>query len=90
MVYINKVKLDFAYEERSPGLWIGQNTYIDSTAHIESPALIGNNCRIGPRVQIDAGTVIGDNVTIGADADIKRPIIWNGAIVGDEVICEPA
>ncbi|MBD1936967.1 mannose-1-phosphate guanyltransferase [Microcoleus sp. FACHB-68] len=80
----NKVKLDFAYEERSVGLWIGQNTYIDSTAHIETPALVGNNCRIGPRVQIDAGTVIGDNVTIGADADIKRPIIWNGVIVGDE------
>ncbi|MBW4681593.1 MAG: mannose-1-phosphate guanyltransferase [Microcoleus vaginatus WJT46-NPBG5] len=80
----NKVKLDFAYEERSVGLWIGQNTYIDSTAHIETPALIGSNCRIGPRVQIDAGTVIGDNVTIGADADIKRPIIWNGVIVGDE------
>jgi mannose-1-phosphate guanylyltransferase/phosphomannomutase len=28
--------------------------------------------------------VIGDNVTIGSDADLKRPIIWNGAIVGDE------
>ncbi|GAB4546813.1 MAG: mannose-1-phosphate guanyltransferase [Pleurocapsa sp.] len=79
-----KVKLDFAYEERSPGIWIGNNTYIDSTATIERPALIGNNCRIGARVRIEAGTVIGDNVTVGADADLKRPIIWNGATVGDE------
>jgi len=79
-----KVKLDFAYEERSPGLWIGQNTFIDSTAKIAAPAIIGNNCRIGPRVRIDAGTVIGDNVTIGADANLKRPIVWNGAIIGDE------
>jgi mannose-1-phosphate guanylyltransferase/phosphomannomutase len=79
-----KVKIDFAYKEQAPGLWIGSNTYIDPTATIETPALIGNNCRIGPRVKIESGTVIGDNVTIGADADLKRPIIWNGATVGEE------
>ena len=80
-----KVKVDFAYSEHSPGLWVGQNTYIDPTAKIETPALIGSNCRIGPRVTIEAGTSIGDNATIGSDADLKRPIIWNGAIIGDEV-----
>lgn len=79
-----KVKLDFAYEEKSPGLWIGQNTYIDPTAKVEAPAIIGNNCRIGPGANIEAGTVVGDNVTIGAGADLKRPIIWNGATIGDE------
>ncbi|MBC7972288.1 MAG: mannose-1-phosphate guanyltransferase [Verrucomicrobia bacterium] len=79
-----KVKLDIAYEERSPGLWVGQNTYLDPTAKIEAPAMIGSNCRIGARVHIDGGTVIGDNVTIGADADLKRPIILNGAIIGEE------
>ncbi|NEP73527.1 MULTISPECIES: mannose-1-phosphate guanyltransferase [unclassified Okeania] len=90
------VKLDFAYQERSPGLWTGENTYIDRTAKVETPALIGDNCRIGPRVQIEAGSVIGDNVTIGADADVKRPIIWNGALVGEDanlracVICRGA
>jgi mannose-1-phosphate guanylyltransferase/phosphomannomutase len=80
-----KVKLDAAYNEVSPGLWVGQNTYIDPSAKIEAPALIGANCRIGARVQIEPGTVIGDNVTIGADACLKRPIVWNGAILGDEV-----
>ena len=79
-----KVKLDFPYHEKSPGIWIGNNTYIDSSVTIETPALIGDNCRIGARVNIEAGTVIGDNVTIGADADLKRPIIWNGATIGDE------
>ncbi|MBL1174349.1 sugar phosphate nucleotidyltransferase [Pantanalinema sp. GBBB05] len=81
---MRKVYLNFAYEERSPGVWVGQNTFFDSSARIEPPVLIGSNCRIGPRVQIDAGTIIGDNVTVGADADLKRPIIWNGAIVGEE------
>lgn len=80
-----KVKLDYAYKENRPNLWIGQNTYIDPTANIQTPALIGSNCRIGPRVQIEAGTVIGDNVTVAADADLKRPILWNGAIIGEEV-----
>ncbi|QIR36858.1 NTP transferase domain-containing protein [Tolypothrix sp. PCC 7910] len=79
-----KVKLDFPYTEISPGIWRGQNTYIDPSAAIESPAVIGDNCRIGSRVQIEAGTVIGDNVTIGADANLKRPIVWNGAILGEE------
>ncbi|MGB7444750.1 MAG: mannose-1-phosphate guanyltransferase [Coleofasciculaceae cyanobacterium] len=79
-----KVKLDFPYEEKSPGLWIGQNTYIDATAEVQPPVLIGDNCRIGPGVKIEPGTVIGDNVTIGSYANLKRPIIWNGAIIGEE------
>ena len=79
-----KVKLDYPYREDSPGIWIGQNTHIDPTVKIEAPCLIGANCRIGPRAHLEAGTIIGDNVTIGADANLKRPIIWNGAIIGDE------
>ncbi|MGL6282486.1 MAG: sugar phosphate nucleotidyltransferase [Microcoleaceae cyanobacterium] len=79
-----QVQLNFPYQERSPGVWVGDNTYIDNSVRIDPPVIIGNNCRIGPRVVIEAGTVIGDNVTIGADANIKRPIIWNGAIIGED------
>jgi len=79
-----KVKLDDAYAEQSPSIWVGQNTHIDPSAKLAPPVLIGDNCRIGARVQIDAGTIIGDNVTIGADANLKRPIIWNGATIGEE------
>ncbi|MEM8638959.1 MAG: mannose-1-phosphate guanyltransferase [Cyanobacteria bacterium P01_G01_bin.54] len=80
-----KVKVGFAYTETSTGLWVGQDTYIDPTARIERPVLIGHHCRIGPRVTLQAGTVLGDNVTIGADADLKRPIVANGVILGEEV-----
>ncbi len=80
-----KVKLDLEYyEEKSPGIWIGKNSAIDPEAQIDSPVMIGDNVRIGPRAKIEAGSVIGDNVTIGADADLKRPIVWNGSIIGDE------
>lgn len=79
-----RVRLDWAYRETAPGIWIGSNTSIDPTARIEAPILIGHNCRIGPRATLEAGTVIGDNVTIGAEADLRRPVVWNGAIVGDQ------
>lgn len=79
-----KVVVDYAYPETSPGVWVGDNTQIDPSVEIHPPVLIGNNCRIGARTVLEPGTVIGDNVTIGNDADLKRPIVWNGAIVGDE------
>ncbi|NRB06707.1 MAG: NTP transferase domain-containing protein [Richelia sp.] len=79
-----KVKLNFPYTEVASGIWVGQNTHIENIKNIQAPVVIGDNCRIGARVQIEPGTVIGDNVTIGAEANLKRPIIWNGAIIGDE------
>ncbi len=79
---------DAGYEQRRAGVWVGKDTYIDDTARIEAPVLIGNNCRIGPRVVISAHTVMGDNVTVGADANLSRPIIWNGVRVGEEASLE--
>ena len=80
-----KVHVEYSYEERSPGIWIGNNTFIDDSATISPPAMIGDNCRIGARGHIEPGTVIGDNVTVGADSDLKRPILWNGVVLGEEV-----
>ena len=80
----NKVEVEIAYAQKSPGLWVGQDTYIEPSAKIETPVIIGSNCRIGPHANIEAGTIIGDNVTVGAHADLKRPIIWNGVMIGDE------
>ncbi|BAQ63034.1 mannose-1-phosphate guanylyltransferase [Geminocystis sp. NIES-3708] len=79
-----KVSLNFPYVQTTEGIWIGENTYIDPTAVVESPCLIGSHCRIGARAKIRGGTIIGDNVTISDDAELNRPIIWNGVIVGEE------
>jgi len=79
-----EVRLDPGYDALGPGIWVGQNTRIHPSAHLKAPILIGDNCRIGPRAFIEAGTVIGDNVTVCADANLKRPIVWNGAILGEE------
>ncbi len=79
-----RVFLDLSYGQQRTGLYVGQNTFIDPTAQIEPPVMIGDNCSIGARVIISAGTVIGDHVTIGADADLQRPIIGNGVVIGEE------
>ncbi|MEO1593578.1 MAG: sugar phosphate nucleotidyltransferase, partial [Cyanobacteria bacterium J06632_22] len=79
-----KVHLERSYPENMQGIRIGNNTSISPSAKLHAPILIGDNCRIGPRAELEAGTVVGDNVTIGSDADLKRPIIWNGAVIGDD------
>ncbi|OUC15439.1 MAG: mannose-1-phosphate guanylyltransferase [Alkalinema sp. CACIAM 70d] len=79
-----QVKLQIDYTCRSPGIWVGEDTWIDPSARLEAPVLIGHNCRIGARVYVEAGTIVGDNVIVGSDADLKRPIIWNGSVIGEE------
>jgi mannose-1-phosphate guanylyltransferase / phosphomannomutase len=79
-----RVFLDLSYGQQRTGVYVGQNTFIDPTAQIEPPVMIGDNCSIGARVIISAGTVIGDHVTVGADADLQRPIIGNGVVIGEE------
>jgi mannose-1-phosphate guanylyltransferase / phosphomannomutase len=79
-----RVFLDLSYGQQRTGVYVGQNTFVDPTAQIEPPVMIGDNCSVGARVIISAGTVIGDRVTIGADADLQRPIIGNGVVIGEE------
>ncbi len=79
-----RVHLELDYLQLRTGIWVGKHTTIDPTARIEAPVLIGDNCTIGPRVTISAGTIIGDRVTVGADADLQRPIVFNGVMVGEE------
>jgi mannose-1-phosphate guanylyltransferase / phosphomannomutase len=79
-----RVNLNVGYRQQRTGVWVGEHTEIDTSARIEAPVLIGTNCSIGPRVSISAGTIIGDHVTIGSDADLQRPIICNGVVVGEE------
>ncbi|MEL6354358.1 MAG: mannose-1-phosphate guanyltransferase [Cyanobacteria bacterium J06627_28] len=79
-----KVLVDYDYPETHEGIRIGKNTFVDPSAKLHAPVLIGSNCRIGARAVLEPGTVVGDNVTIGSDADLKRPIIWNGAVIGED------
>lgn len=79
-----KVHLDEAYVETTTGVRVGHNTVIHPTAKLHPPVLIGNNCRIGACAVLEPDTVVGDNVTIGSYANLKRPIVWNGAVLGED------
>jgi mannose-1-phosphate guanylyltransferase / phosphomannomutase len=79
-----RVNLELPGTETSAHVWVGQNSQIDPTARLDPPVLIGDHCRIGARVHLEAGTVIGDNVSLGADAQLKRPIIWKGSVIGED------
>lgn len=83
-----QVNLDFSESEtpQQDGIWIGENTFIDGSATLIPPVVIGDNCHIGPDTRLEAGTVIGHNVTIGAGAELKRAVIWNSVLIGDEVV----
>ncbi len=80
-----KVRLNSAYPEKMAGVHVGISSFIHPTASLQAPVVIGDNCHIGPRAFVGSSTVIGDNVTVGADANLKRPIVWSGAVIGDEV-----
>jgi len=81
-----KVQLDpYPYPEKTTGVWVGANSFVHPSAELQAPVMVGDNCRIGARAVLEAGTVVGDNVTIGSDADLKRPIVWSGAVIGEDV-----
>ncbi len=80
-----KVQLDYPYPETTTGVYVGANSFVHPTAKLQAPVMVGDNCRIGARAVLEPGSVIGDNVTIGSDANLKRPIIWNGVVIGEDV-----
>ena len=91
-----QVKIDIALRQMQPGVWVGENSIIDTGVKLESPIMIGNHCRIGKDSRLDAYTVIGDNVVVQEKAVLKRPVIWSNCYIGSEtslcacVICNNA
>jgi len=79
-----RVRLAESYRQVQSGVWMGEQVRLDPSVVWEPPVLIGHYCRIGAGVRLGAGTVIGDYVTVGAQADLKRPVVLNGVVVGEE------
>lgn len=76
-----KVNISVPYEQKEPGLWVGEGAVIEPSAKIETPVVIGNNCYIGRDVRLSANTIVGDNVIISEGASLKRPVLWSGVYV---------
>jgi mannose-1-phosphate guanylyltransferase/phosphomannomutase len=83
---LNKlVKVNVPYEEKQPGIWMGDGVVVEPGAVLEAPCVIGNNCYIGKNAFISANSVIGDNVTVSEGASLKRPVLWNGVYIDKRV-----
>ncbi len=79
------VKINIPYDQKQKGIWTGESVVIEPSAKLYAPIVIGNNCYIGKNVHIGANTVVGDNVIISDEANLKRPILWNGIYIDKRV-----
>ena len=77
-----RVKINMFGEEVEPGVWVGQNVNINSSATVTGPVLIGDNCRIGSGVKLEPYSVLGQGTILGNNSSIKRSIIWDNCFVG--------
>ena len=76
------VKISNTYKELKPGVFVGNNTFIQENVNITGPVIIGDNCIIKKGTVIDTYSVIGDNCEIDENSSVKRSIIWNNAHIG--------
>ena len=53
-----------------PGVLVGRNTVINTSASIAHDCRVGQHCHIAPGVTLSGGVEVGDNVLIGAGATV--------------------
>ncbi len=66
----------------SPGIFLGHDAIISSSASLESPCYIGSRVHIKNGVKIGGGTVVGTGSIINEGASIKRSVLWEKVFVG--------
>jgi mannose-1-phosphate guanylyltransferase / phosphomannomutase len=71
-----------------PGVWIAEDTHLESGVKLEGPCLVGRNCRLGRDSHVGAYTVIGEGARIGSRARLRQCTLWNHVQVGDDVTLE--
>ncbi len=84
--------LEKGFIEYSPGILIGKEVKIPSSATIMAPAIIGHECVIRPGAYIRGNVITGTGCVIGNSCEIKNAILLDYAqiphfnYVGDSVI----
>lgn len=80
-----KVKISVPGHEIAPGIWIGDNVSISSTATLHGPVLIGDGCQIDDQVKVEPNTVISSECHLQQHSSIKRSVLWNNVFLGPGV-----
>lgn len=78
-VLARKVKAQIDGFEVRPGVVIGEDVEVDSSARIEGPAIVGDNTRIGPGATIGPYAVLGTNTLIEEGARISQGVVLDRA-----------
>jgi hypothetical protein len=71
--------------EVRPGVWVGRNASLASSAKITAPAYIGENSRIGRETQIGPFAAIAKNCLIAPRTIIRHSVIAPGSYVGSDL-----
>ncbi len=79
-----RVRVGRGLDDRGTGIWLGEGTQIDPTAHIHPPVVIGKNSIIKAEAVVGPYTVIGDNAIVEEKATIHRSVLWDNVYVGVE------
>ena len=80
------IRIEGAGGEISPGVFAGEGTRVDPTAHIAGPVRLGKNVQIGPGAVLEGPACVGDNSTVCAGARLERAIVWSDVYVGPDAV----
>jgi mannose-1-phosphate guanylyltransferase len=65
------------FKNTNRGIFIGENTVINSSTKIIGPVYIGKNTKIDAKCIIGPNVIIGNNCIVGASNKIMNSIIWD-------------
>ncbi len=80
------------FQEIAPGVWVGENVQIASTATIIPPAIIGAGTEIRPGAFLRGNVITGYNCVIGNSTELKNVVLLDKVqvphynYVGDSVL----
>lgn len=80
------------FKEIAPGVWVGENVQIASTATILAPAIIGAGTEIRPGAYLRGNVITGKNCVLGNSSELKNAVLLDKVqvphynYVGDSVL----
>lgn len=79
-----KIDLPLPGKRLTESIWIGDDTTIHDTSHLQGPLYIGDNVEIRSGVSLGEYSIIGDNTFIEEGTSIKKSIIMNNSYLGQQ------
>lgn len=85
-------KLDDAYEETAPQVWVHKTAIIAPTAFLGAPCIIGPNTEVRHCAFIRGSALVGENCVVGNSVELKNTILFDNVqvphfnYVGDSIL----